>query len=86
MTEDRAMVAFGRFPCCDAVRPLEIPADRHVHVNENCPACGTRISRGFNGTVHVIRLREPSRASKNDTWPVFKTGHVAVKAEHASAA
>ena len=80
------MVAFGRYPCCNAVRPLEIPADKHVHVKENCPACGTRISRGFNGTVNVITLREPSRASKNDTWPVFKTGHITVKTERASAA
>ena len=80
------MVAFGRFPCCNTVRPLEIPEEKHVHINENCPACGTRVSRGFNGTVHVISLREPSRASKNDTRPVFKTSHIEVNAGGVSAA
>jgi len=86
MTKQKPMVAFGRYPCCDAVRPLKVPEDRHAEVRDSCPSCGTRIVRVFNGRVHVIALREPARLPRTETRVAFKTGHREVNAGPMSAA
>jgi len=75
MSNNRPRVAFGRYPCCDAVRPAPIPEPAQRAVQDSCPSCGTRITRQFNGSLHVITLREPSRPYRNETRPAFKTEH-----------
>ena len=83
MNDNQPKVAFGRYPCCNAVRPIAIPAEENIAIHEHCPACGTRVSRMFNGFIHVISVREGPRSYRNDTRPVFKTGQMKVKASPA---
>jgi hypothetical protein len=79
MSNNKPTVAFGRYPCCNSVRPAPIPDPEQGPINEFCPSCGTRVTRNFNGTLHVITLREEPRVYRNDTRPVFKTKHQNVK-------
>jgi hypothetical protein len=80
MNHHRPMVAFGRYPCCNAMRPLAILDDARRPVYESCPSCGTRVTRVFNGFLHVIALREPSRQIRiGEQLPAFKAKRATVE-------
>jgi hypothetical protein len=80
MSSNRRAIAFGRYPCCNAVRPLPIPKYERLPVHESCPSCGTRIIRAFNGTLHVMALTEAARQHRDETFSAVKTWHGTDKA------
>ena len=75
MYSNKPMVAFGRYPCCNAVRPLPISERKYIPVHESCPACGSPVTRVFNGSLHVISVGEVQGLYRHEPCPAFHTRH-----------
>ena len=73
MYSDKPRMAFGRYPCCNAMRPLPIPEKKYVPVHETCPSCGTSITRVFNGFLHVISIGDMRVSFRHEPCPAFHT-------------